>query len=77
MEEARRSYDVDARESLYYTFQEVFYQDVPSIVLFYPVQRYFVRDNVNGIELGTLFSNASRFRNVQLWTVEEPAELGN
>jgi peptide/nickel transport system substrate-binding protein len=76
MEEARRSYDVGARQSLYYTFQQVFFEDVPSIVLFFPVHIYFVRENVNGVEPGTLFTTGSRFRNLYTWTVEEPAEIG-
>jgi peptide/nickel transport system substrate-binding protein len=77
MEEARRSYNVDARQSLYYTFQEVFSQDVPSIILFYPVLKYFVTENVNGVELGTLFTTGSRFRNVHAWSVDEPTEIGD
>jgi peptide/nickel transport system substrate-binding protein len=77
MEEARRSYNVDARQSLYYTFQEVFYEDVPSIVLFYPVHIYFVRENVKGIDLGALFTTGSRFRNVHAWSVDEPTEIGD
>jgi peptide/nickel transport system substrate-binding protein len=76
MEEARVSYNVDARQSLYYTFQEVFFADVPAVILFYPVHKYYVRENINGIEVGTLFTTGSRFRNVHEWTVEQPGEIG-
>jgi peptide/nickel transport system substrate-binding protein len=77
MEEARLSYNVDSRQSLYYTFQEVFLEDAPSVILYYPVHRYFVRENVNGIELGVLFNAGSRFRNVHEWTVSETSEIGD
>jgi peptide/nickel transport system substrate-binding protein len=76
MEEARRSSDIDRRQSLYYTFQEIFHADVPSLILYYPVYNYLVRDNVEGIELGTLFTTGSRFRNVHEWALEETARVG-
>jgi peptide/nickel transport system substrate-binding protein len=76
MEEARRSSDIDRRQSLYYTFQEIFHDDVPSLILYYPVYNYLVRDNVEGIELGTLFTTGSRFRNVHEWNLEEAARVG-
>ncbi|HSP53963.1 MAG TPA: peptide ABC transporter substrate-binding protein, partial [Dehalococcoidia bacterium] len=75
MEQARRTSDIDERQSLYYTFQQTFHDDVPSIVLYYPVFTYVVSDKVRGIEMGTLFNTGSRFRNVHEWTLEE-APLG-
>ena len=77
MEEGRRSFDLDQRQSLYYSFQTIFLEDLPSLVLYYPIYNYYVRDNVNGIELGTLFYTGSRFRNVHEWTVESPDPIAN
>lgn len=67
MEEARRAADVSERQALYYSFQQLFVEDVPSVLLYYPVYTYYVTDQVEGIELGTFFYNSSRFRNVEDW----------
>jgi peptide/nickel transport system substrate-binding protein len=76
MEQARRTSDLDERQALYYTFQEIFHDDVPSIVLYYPVFTYIVSDKVKGIEMGTLFNTGSRFRNIHEWTLQESLAIG-
>ena len=76
MEQARRTFDLNERQSLYYTFQQVFHDDVPSIVLYYPVYTYFASEDVKGIELGTLFNTGSRFRNVNEWRLEDAPSIG-
>ncbi len=76
MEEARRTTDLDRRQQLYYTFQAIFHDNVPSVLLYYPVYTYFVREKVKGIELGTLFYPSSRFGNVQQWRLEKTADIG-
>jgi peptide/nickel transport system substrate-binding protein len=77
LEQARRTIDLDHRQRLYYRFQEIFHEDVPSLLLYYSVSTYFVREGVSGIELGVLFDTGSRFRNVHQWRVESIAGLGN
>ena len=76
MEQARRTSDLDERQSLYYTFQQIFHDDVPSIILYYPVFTYIVSDKVEGIEMGTLFNTGSRFRNVHEWRLDEAPGIG-
>lgn len=76
MEQARRTSDLDQRQALYYTFQQIFHDDVASIVLYYPVFTYFVSDKVDGLEMGTLFNTGSRFRNVHEWTLEGARAIG-
>lgn len=76
LEQARRTSDLNERQALYYTFQQVFHDDVPSIVLYYPVFTYVVSDKVKGVELGTLFNTGSRFRNVHEWTLQESPAIG-
>jgi len=76
MEEGRRSFDLDQRQSLYYSFQTIFHTDVPSLILYYPVYNYYLRETVEGVELGTLFYTGSRFRNVYEWTLAEAAPIG-
>jgi peptide/nickel transport system substrate-binding protein len=77
VEEARRSYDIANRKSLYNQFQALFLVDVPSIPLYVPLDTYFVRSKVSGVDPGVLFSPASRFRNVYQWTITNPPVLGN
>ncbi|HEU4758500.1 MAG TPA: ABC transporter substrate-binding protein [Dehalococcoidia bacterium] len=71
MEEARRTTDLDRRQALYYTFQTIFHDDVPSVILYYPVYTYFVSDEVKDVKMGTLFNTSSRFASVASWRVGE------
>ena len=75
MEAARRTRDLDERQRLYYAFQDIFHENVPSVLLYHPVSTYFVTDQIRGIELGTLFSSSSRFRNVHEWLFEESSDI--
>jgi peptide/nickel transport system substrate-binding protein len=77
VEDARRSFDIANRKSLYSQFQALFLLDVPSIPLYVPLDTYFVRSTVSGVDPGVLFSPASRFRNVYQWTIANPPSLGN
>ena len=77
VEEARRSFDIANRKSLYSQFQALFLLDAPSIPLYVPLDTYFVRGKVSGVDPGVLFSPASRFRNVYQWTITNPPALGN
>jgi peptide/nickel transport system substrate-binding protein len=76
VEDARRSFDIANRKSLYSQFQALFLLDVPSIPLYVPLDTYFVRSTVSGVDPGVLFSPASRFRNVYQWTIANPPALG-
>ncbi len=75
MEQARRTWGLEERKRLYYSFQQIFHDDVPSVVLYYPVYSYFVSDRLKGLELGTLFNTGSRFRNVYQWRLEKSAAI--
>ena len=75
IEEARQTTDLDKRQALYYTFQQMFFEDVPSVLLYYPAFTYFVGEEVQNIELGTLFRSSSRFANATQWSTGESPEL--
>jgi peptide/nickel transport system substrate-binding protein len=75
IEEARLTTNLDKRQTLYYTFQQVFFEDVPSVLLYYPAFTYFVAEEVQNIELGTLFLTSSRFANATQWSTGESPEL--
>jgi peptide/nickel transport system substrate-binding protein len=70
LSEARQTTDQERRRALYAEFQQIFAEEVPSILLFYPVYHYYVRDDVKGITLGVLFEPSSRFANVHQWYIK-------
>jgi peptide/nickel transport system substrate-binding protein len=77
LEDARRTTDTDERQRLYHSFQDIFHEDVPSVLLYHPVYTYFVSKDIRDIELGTLFSSSSRFGGIHEWVYEESVGLGD
>jgi peptide/nickel transport system substrate-binding protein len=75
LEEARQTTDLDKRQALYFTFQQKFFEDVPSVLIYYPVFTYFVAEEVQNVALGTLFQTSSRFAEIALWTIGDAPEL--
>ena len=76
MEDARRTRDLDERQRLYFAFQDIFREDVPSLLLYHPVDTYFVTEQIQELNPGVLFHNSSRFRNVHEWVFEETIGIG-
>jgi len=70
LEDARRTRDTEERQRLYYSFQDIFHDDVPSLLLYHPVYTYFVSEEIRQIELGILFTSSSRFSGVHEWLFE-------
>jgi len=70
LSEARQTSDLEQRKALYREFQQIFAEEVPSILLFYPVHNYLIDKDVKGISLGVLFEPASRFANVHQWYIK-------
>ena len=70
LSEARQTGDQERRRVLYAEFQQIFAEEVPSVLLFYPVYHYYVEDAVKGIALGVLFEPSSRFANVNEWYIK-------
>jgi peptide/nickel transport system substrate-binding protein len=70
LSEARQTSDQERRKALYAEFQKIFSEEVPSILLFYPLYHYYVSDDVEGISLGVLFDPSSRFDSVDEWYVK-------
>ena len=75
MEDGRQTTDMEKRRQLYFRFQEIFEEDVPSVLLYYPVYTYFVSDKVENIQLGALFYPSSRFSGVNLWTLSQAPDI--
>jgi len=69
LEEARRINDQAKRAELYRRFQEIFAEEVPSLLLYYPVYSYAVDEKVKGVQVGPMIDPSDRFRNIAQWYI--------
>lgn len=67
LEQARVTQDIEERTRLYRNFQVRFAQELPSLPLFYPVYRYAVSSDVQGVRMGPLFAPSDRFNTLSSW----------
>jgi peptide/nickel transport system substrate-binding protein len=67
LEQARLLPDRASRLPHYYQFQSIFAQELPALILYYPVQTYAVRDSVKNVQLAALITPADRFRTISDW----------
>ncbi len=70
MEEARVTIDRERRTELYYSFQQIFAEEVPSLLIYYPVYIYAVDEKVRDVQLAPLLRTSDRFRNIADWYME-------
>jgi peptide/nickel transport system substrate-binding protein len=69
LEEARITVDLDARARLYYRFQSRFVDQVPALLLYYPVYNYGVDASVHGVQAGPLIEASDRLNTLAQWSV--------
>jgi peptide/nickel transport system substrate-binding protein len=69
LEEARCTTDSGRRAGLYHRFQEIFADEVPSLLLYYPIYTYAVDEEIKGVQLGPMGDPSGRFRNVTEWYI--------
>jgi len=69
LEEATRTVDTVRRTQLYSEFQDIWAEEIPSIILYYPMFNWGVSRNVQGVRLTVLVDGSSRFRHVSEWYV--------
>jgi peptide/nickel transport system substrate-binding protein len=69
IEEARRINDRKRRIELYYRFQEIFAEEVPSILLYYPIYNYAVSKKVKGVQIAPMNAPSDRFRSIGKWYI--------
>ncbi|MFN2203227.1 MAG: peptide ABC transporter substrate-binding protein [Caldilineaceae bacterium] len=67
IEEARGLIDEDERKALYYQFQDIFVDELPALLLYYPVYTYGVSNEVHNVQIGSLNQPAERFRTFDQW----------
>jgi peptide/nickel transport system substrate-binding protein len=80
LEQARLTSNIAERARLYQQFQVRFADQVPALLLYYPVYTYAVDARVNGVRLGPLTEASDRFATLPEWftetrrvVVEQPA----
>lgn len=57
------------RSDYYYEFQRIFAEEMPSLILFYPVYTYGVNDKILGVQLAPMTGPSDRFRSLPHWYV--------
>jgi peptide/nickel transport system substrate-binding protein len=67
LEQARTTPDRGRRSELYTSFQYRFQDQVPSILMYYPIYNYGIDAQVQGVTVGPLFNPSDRFNTVFDW----------
>lgn len=70
LEAARQTADLGDRTQLYGAFADLFRQDVPAVVLFFPRYVYALPQRLSGVRLGLLYSPTDRFSDVEEWSLK-------
>ena len=70
MEEARLTPDPEQRLELYGLFQQIFAEEVPSLLIYYPIYTYAVDAHVRDVQLAPMFHTSDRFGNIQDWYIQ-------
>lgn len=67
LEQARAVTDKGRRSDLYFQFQKIFAEQLPSLILFHPVYTYGVSREVHDVQLGPMTYPNDRFRTIANW----------
>jgi len=67
IEQARSLPLRDARRAHYVEFQRVFAEELPALLLYYPVYTYGVRDKIRDVQIGPLNTPGDRYRSLANW----------
>ncbi len=70
LEEGRRIHDREEREEMYLQFQQIFAEEVPALLLFYPIYNYAVDSRVQGVQVGPMIDSGGRFYSVSDWYIK-------
>lgn len=70
LEEGRLTTDLQQQVQLYRTFQQIFAEEVPSLLIYYPIYTYAVDAQVQQVQLSPMLHTSDRFRNVHEWYLE-------
>jgi peptide/nickel transport system substrate-binding protein len=75
MEEARTTADPERQAAAYATFQQIFAEQVPALLLYYPIYTYAVDSRVHGVQLSPVLRSSDRFRTVADWYKQTAATV--
>jgi len=67
IEQARSLPHREARRIHYVEFQRVFADELPALLLYYPVYTYGVRDKIHDVQMGPLNTPGDRYRSLANW----------
>ena len=70
LEKARVTTDIAERTRFYHNFQVIFNQELPSLILFYPIHNYGISKEIQGVRVGPLFDVVDRFATLPEWYLE-------
>ena len=70
LEQARQTNDQGERAELYRDFQDIFAEEVPSLLLYYPIYNYAVDEMVKGVQLSPMMDPSDRFRTMAQWYIK-------
>ncbi|MBU1878656.1 MAG: peptide ABC transporter substrate-binding protein [Chloroflexi bacterium] len=70
LEQARLTTNREERLALYLQFQTVFADQVPSLLLYYPLYHYGVDREVRNVHISPLIEPADRFRHIADWYIK-------
>jgi peptide/nickel transport system substrate-binding protein len=69
LEEGRAVSNQGRRTDFYFEFQEIFAEEVPSIILFYPVHTFGVSQEVKDVQTAPMANPSDRYRTLSDWYV--------
>lgn len=69
LQDARTTNIREQRVELYRRFQELFSDDVPSLLLYQPVYNYAVDENVQGVQVAPMIDGSQRFSTISNWYI--------
>ena len=70
LEKARVTTDIAERTRFYHNFQVIFNQELPSLILYYPIHNYGISKEIQGVRVGPLFDVVDRFDTLPEWFLE-------
>lgn len=70
LEDARKTSDRKVRKQKYDLLQKYIMADAPAVFLFNPTYYYFVKDNVEGVNLEDINYSYERFHNIHEWVLK-------
>lgn len=69
LEQGRAIVDLEERRGLYGEFQRIFSEELPALLLYYPVYTYGVNERVYNVQVGSLNHASERFETFRDWYI--------